>query len=120
MAEGNGFVDADIQRDPFVSTRRDVRTYEPTPSCLSFDCEQYRRRPGSPYNRGVPAFFRHGKGSALEVETQLELGVRLHMGVERELKAVQSSASELVKILNSILSTMRERKKSEMRETSEK
>lgn len=65
-------------------------------------------------------FLGMARGSALEVETQLELAMRLRMGVECELKAVQLSATELVKILNSILSTMRERKKRELREPGEK
>ena len=60
-------------------------------------------------------FLGMARGSALEVETQVELATRLRMGVESDLKAVQSSATELVKILNSILSTMRERKKRELR-----
>ena len=64
-------------------------------------------------------FLGMARGSALEVETQLELAMRLRMGVESDLKAVQLSATELVKILNSILSTMRERKKRELRETNE-
>ena len=64
-------------------------------------------------------FLGMARGSALEVETQLELATRLRMGVELDLKTVQVSATELVKNLNSILSNMRERKKRELLETSE-
>jgi len=64
-------------------------------------------------------FLGMARGSALEVETQLELAIRLQMGVASDMKAAQLSATELVKILNSILSNMRERKKRELRETSE-
>jgi len=54
-------------------------------------------------------FLGMARGSALEVETQLELSSRLRMGDEMEIHQVQARATELVKILNSVLSNLRSR-----------
>jgi four helix bundle protein len=58
-------------------------------------------------------FLGMARGSALEVETQLELAKRLCFGVETDLMIVQVKATEVVKILNAVLSNLRERKKGE-------
>jgi four helix bundle protein len=58
-------------------------------------------------------FLGMARGSALEVETQLELAVRLEFGVKNDLLKVQFLATEVVKILNAVLSNLRERKKRE-------
>jgi four helix bundle protein len=58
-------------------------------------------------------FLGMARGSALEVETQLELAKRLCFGVETDLMIVQVKATEVVKILNAVLSNLRERKKRE-------
>src|SRR5581483_4591600 len=54
-------------------------------------------------------FLGMARGSALEVQTQLELAERLRMGVPAELQAVQVQATEVVRILNAILSNLRNR-----------
>lgn len=54
-------------------------------------------------------FLGMARGSALELQTQLDLAKRLGMGAPSELDAAQHSATELVKILNSIISKLRNR-----------
>jgi len=54
-------------------------------------------------------FLGMARGSALEVQTQLELAQRLDLGVPSELEAAQKQAIELVRILNSVLSNLRNR-----------
>ena len=54
-------------------------------------------------------FLGMARGSALELQTQLELAQRLKMGAPPELEAVQQRATELVKILNSVISRLRNR-----------
>ena len=54
-------------------------------------------------------FLGMARGSALEVQTQLELAHRLEMGVPSELEAAQKQATEVVRILNSVLSNLRNR-----------
>jgi four helix bundle protein len=57
-------------------------------------------------------FLGMARGSALEVETQLELAKRLGLGSQRELTDVQTLASEVVKILNAVLSNLRQKRAS--------
>jgi four helix bundle protein len=52
-------------------------------------------------------FLGIARGSALEVQTQLELATRLGFGRQEELQAAQELAIEVVKILNASLFTMR-------------
>jgi four helix bundle protein len=52
-------------------------------------------------------FLGMARGSALEVQTQLELALRLQIGVASDLEAAQTVATEVVRILNSILSNLR-------------
>jgi len=52
-------------------------------------------------------FLGMARGSVLELQTQLELAQRLHMGRASELQTPQDQATELIKILNAILSTLR-------------
>jgi four helix bundle protein len=54
-------------------------------------------------------FIGMARGSALEVETQLNLAGRLSFGKAHELERVQGMASELTTILNAILATTRAR-----------
>jgi four helix bundle protein len=55
-------------------------------------------------------FLGMARGSILEVQTQLELAQRLNLGVASELEAAQQQATELIKILNSVISTLRNRR----------
>jgi len=55
-------------------------------------------------------FLGMARGSALEVETQLELAYRLGLGQSPELEDVQRLATEVSKILNAVLSNLRRRK----------
>ena len=57
-------------------------------------------------------FIGMARGSALEVETQLELAYRLGLGGSSELAQVQQRATEVTKILNAVLSNLRRRKQS--------
>jgi four helix bundle protein len=63
--------------------------------------------------RLTPGEFAHflgmARGSALELQTQLELACRLDMGVPSQLETAQQQATELVKILNSVISKLRNR-----------
>jgi four helix bundle protein len=52
-------------------------------------------------------FLGMARGSALEVETQLELSCRLGLGNELELVEVQARATEVVRILNSVIAGLR-------------
>lgn len=54
-------------------------------------------------------FLGMARGSVLEVQTQLELAQRLELGVPSELDAAQQQANEVIKILNSVLSNLRNR-----------
>jgi four helix bundle protein len=53
-------------------------------------------------------FLGIARGSVLEVETQLLLAVRLGMCTEAQAKPAQSKADEVRRILNAILSTLRQ------------
>ncbi len=55
-------------------------------------------------------FLGMARGSALEVETQIELAMRLGLGSEAELKAASSKATEVTRILNAALTTLRRAK----------
>jgi len=52
-------------------------------------------------------FLGMARGSTLEVQTQLELALRLQMGVASELETAQTLATEVVRILNAALSNLR-------------
>jgi four helix bundle protein len=54
-------------------------------------------------------FLGMARGSALEVQTQLELALRLNFGKAAEVEAAQAKAIEMGIILNSALTTMRTR-----------
>ena len=55
-------------------------------------------------------FLGVARGSALELQTQLELALMLDFGDREKLKSAHSLATEVVKMLNASLTTMRERK----------
>jgi four helix bundle protein len=55
-------------------------------------------------------FIGMARGSVLEVETQLELSTRLGLGSEKEMRACQALAGEIVRILNGVLTGLRTRK----------
>ena len=55
-------------------------------------------------------FLGMARGSALEVETQLELATRLGLGIESDVHCVQVQATEIVKILNSVISNLRDKR----------
>ena len=55
-------------------------------------------------------FLGMARGSVLEVETQLELAVRLRLGDIEKLSRALEQASEVTKILNAVLSNLRQRK----------
>jgi four helix bundle protein len=55
-------------------------------------------------------FLGMARGSALEVETQLELANRLGLGRLPELQQVQGLATEVTKILNAVLSNLRRKR----------
>ena len=61
--------------------------------------------------RLTPGEFMHflgiARGSALEVQTQLELGQRLGFGSSTELEAVRRDSVEVLKILNASIAGMR-------------
>jgi four helix bundle protein len=57
-------------------------------------------------------FLGIARGSVLEVETQLLLAVRLGMCEPPQAKLAQSKADEVRRILNAILSTLRQQKPS--------
>ncbi|HEV2577602.1 MAG TPA: four helix bundle protein [Acidobacteriaceae bacterium] len=54
-------------------------------------------------------FLGMARGSALEVQTQLELAQRLELGIPSKLEAAQIQATEVVRILNAVLSNLRNR-----------
>jgi four helix bundle protein len=54
-------------------------------------------------------FIGMARGSTLEVQTQLELALRLELGVTHEIESTQAKAVELLLILNAILKTTRAR-----------
>lgn len=54
-------------------------------------------------------FLGMARGSALEVQTQLEMALRLDFGKAAEVEAAQARAIEVGIILNSALTTMRTR-----------
>ncbi len=56
-------------------------------------------------------FLGMARGSALEVETQLEIARMIGLGKPHEIEEMQAAATELVKILNAILTNLRGRKK---------
>ena len=55
-------------------------------------------------------FLGVARGSALELQTQLELALILGFGNRENIESAHSLASEVVKMLNASLTTMRERK----------
>lgn len=55
-------------------------------------------------------FIGMARGSALEVETQLELAGRLGLGRPAELQKVQDLATEVTKILNAIVTNLRRKR----------
>jgi four helix bundle protein len=55
-------------------------------------------------------FLGMARGSALEVETQLELAKRIGLGVPANLTNAQEKAGEVVRILNAALTSLRSRK----------
>ena len=55
-------------------------------------------------------FIGMARGSALEVETQLELAGRLGLGRPAELQQVQDLATEVTKILNAIVTNLRRKR----------
>ena len=63
--------------------------------------------------RLTPGEFIHflgmARGSVLELQTQLELAQRLNLGTPCQLEAAQQQATELTKILNSVISKLRNR-----------
>lgn len=56
-------------------------------------------------------FLGMARGSALEVETQLELAVRLGFGSQEDLERAQSLATEVGRLLNAVLSSVRKRQR---------
>ena len=62
-------------------------------------------------------FLGMARGSALEVETQLELAMRVGLGISDDIRNVQHKATEVVRILNASLSSLRNRKASQSKET---
>jgi len=52
-------------------------------------------------------FLGMARGSALEVETQLELAARLGLGVSADLSKVQDRATEVVRTINAAVSGLR-------------
>jgi four helix bundle protein len=54
-------------------------------------------------------FLGIARGSVLELQTQLELAQRLRLGTPSEIESAQQQATELLKILNSVLSKLRSR-----------
>jgi four helix bundle protein len=55
-------------------------------------------------------FLGMARGSALEVETQLELASRLGLGLQTDISGTQLQATEVVKILNTVISSLRARR----------
>jgi hypothetical protein len=53
--------------------------------------------------------FSGSRGSALEVETQLELASMFGFGEATEMMQAKAITSEEIKILNSVLATLREK-----------
>jgi four helix bundle protein len=56
-------------------------------------------------------FLGVARGSALELQTQLELALMLEFGDREKLEAAHSLSCEVVKMLNASLTTLRDRKK---------
>lgn len=54
-------------------------------------------------------FLGMARGSALEVQTQLELAQRLNLGPTEQLESAQRQAVELVRIINSVITNLRNR-----------
>ena len=52
-------------------------------------------------------FLGMARGSALEVETQLELAARLGLGVSADINNVQDRATEVVRTINAAVSGLR-------------
>jgi len=55
-------------------------------------------------------FLGVARGSALELQTQLELAMMLEFGDREKIETAHSLSCEVVKMLNASLTTMRERK----------
>ncbi len=55
-------------------------------------------------------FLGIARGSAFELQTQLELAIFLELGEQDKLEAAHCVAGEVVKMLNASLTTLRERK----------
>ena len=55
-------------------------------------------------------FLGVARGSALELQTQLELALMLGFGDKEQIESAHSLACEVVKMLNASLATLRERK----------
>ncbi|MGA7157096.1 MAG: four helix bundle protein [Acidobacteriaceae bacterium] len=60
-------------------------------------------------------FLGIARGSALEVQTQLELSIRLNFGNKEQLSAAKTLAIEVARILNSSIATLRSRQTSKPR-----
>jgi len=58
-------------------------------------------------------FLGIARGSTLEVQTQLEIAMRLGYGNEQELQAVEALSIEVLRILNASLTTLRSRRSKE-------
>ncbi len=56
-------------------------------------------------------FLGMARGSALEVETQLELSHRLGLATACDIHAAQTEATHLVRILNAVIANLRKRPK---------
>jgi four helix bundle protein len=62
-------------------------------------------------------FLGIARGSALEVQTQLELALRLGFGTEAELRKSSELADEVSRILNASIGTLRSRQATKIRNT---
>ena len=98
-----------MSRDADVSGGRAIWIDESVASGGCFNSEQYRGRSGRLTQRDFLNFLGVARGSALEVETQLELAMQLGFGDRRELEATQQLAVEVGTILNASIATIREK-----------
>jgi four helix bundle protein len=60
----------------------------------------------------VMHFFGMARGSAMEVQTQLEIAEMLGEGNPREILEADAIAAEIIRILNASISTIREQRNS--------
>jgi len=56
-------------------------------------------------------FIGHARGSAMEVQTQLEIALMLKFGSKDEIQHAQTQAAEVLRILNASIATLRNRAK---------